>query len=111
MFYFDAVLFTLACCSTVVSWMLHVSPEFDVTGVDVCRYVDGEQYFSDVAEALQSAEEQIFITDWWLTPELFLKRPILNMTDESRLDLILRKKAVRYANLACHATTHDLSIL
>lgn len=30
-----------------------------------CRFVDGEAYFDGVADALESAEEEIFITGWW----------------------------------------------
>ena len=29
-----------------------------------CRFVDGEGYFSAVADALESAREEIFVTDW-----------------------------------------------
>ena len=30
-----------------------------------CRFVDGESYFDAVSDALESAEEEIFITGWW----------------------------------------------
>ena len=30
-----------------------------------CRFVDGASYFEAVAEALEKAKEEIFITDWW----------------------------------------------
>lgn len=49
-----------------------------------------------MAQALEAAEEEIFIADWWLTPSLFLKRPVIHKTDESRLDLILLRKAASY---------------
>lgn len=39
-------------------------------------YVDGNKYFSDVYDAILLAKETVFITDWWLSPELYLKRPI-----------------------------------
>ena len=39
-------------------------------------FVDGENYFSDLFEHLMKAKESIFITDWWLSPEVFLKRPV-----------------------------------
>ena len=29
------------------------------------RFVDGSGYFSAVADALDAAKEEIFITDWW----------------------------------------------
>ncbi|XP_061090562.1 phospholipase D2-like isoform X1 [Conger conger] len=54
-------------------------------------YVNGSGYFSDLADALEQAKEEIFITDWWLSPEMFLKRPA---TDNYwRLDEILKRKA------------------
>ncbi|XP_062392373.1 phospholipase D2 isoform X1 [Sardina pilchardus] len=54
-------------------------------------YVNGSQYFSDLADALEQAKEEIFITDWWLSPEVFLKRPATD--DYWRLDTILKRKA------------------
>src|SRR5437016_2649467 len=33
-------------------------------------YVDGKDYFYAVSEALNTAEKEIFIEDWWLSPEL-----------------------------------------
>ncbi|XP_047462990.1 phospholipase D2 isoform X2 [Mugil cephalus] len=54
-------------------------------------YVNGSGYFADLADALEQAKEEIFITDWWLSPEVFLKRPATD--DYWRLDEILRRKA------------------
>ncbi|XP_053574304.1 phospholipase D2 [Bombina bombina] len=54
-------------------------------------FVNGASYFSEVADALMQAQEEIFITDWWLSPELHLKRPAYN--DDWRLDIILKHKA------------------
>ncbi|CAL8267826.1 unnamed protein product [Merluccius merluccius] len=54
-------------------------------------YVNGSGYFADLADALEQAKQEIFITDWWLSPEVFLKRPA---TDTYwRLDEILKRKA------------------
>lgn len=46
-----------------------------------------------VADALENAKEEIFIADWWLSPEIHMKRPMLN-GDYWRLDKILQRKAV-----------------
>ncbi|XP_036420289.1 phospholipase D2 [Colossoma macropomum] len=54
-------------------------------------YVNGSGYFSDLADALEKAKEEIFITDWWLSPEVFLKRPARGTY--WRLDQILKRKA------------------
>ncbi|XP_029698784.1 LOW QUALITY PROTEIN: phospholipase D1 [Takifugu rubripes] len=55
-------------------------------------YVNGKTYMEDVANALEEAKEEIFITDWWLSPEIFLKRPVVE-GNRWRLDCILRRKA------------------
>uniref|UniRef100_A0A8C1Q5H9 Phospholipase n=1 Tax=Cyprinus carpio TaxID=7962 RepID=A0A8C1Q5H9_CYPCA len=55
-------------------------------------YVNGKQYMEDVANALEEAEEEIFITDWWLSPEIFLKRPVVE-GNRWRLDSILKRRA------------------
>ena len=54
-------------------------------------YVDGKDYFSDVADVIMSATEEIFITDWWLSPEIFLKRSQSTMS-VNRLDQLLKLK-------------------
>uniref|UniRef100_A0A8B9JGB9 Phospholipase n=1 Tax=Astyanax mexicanus TaxID=7994 RepID=A0A8B9JGB9_ASTMX len=55
-------------------------------------YVNGKTYMEDVADALEAAKEEIFITDWWLSPEIFLKRPVVE-GNRWRLDCILKRKA------------------
>ncbi|KAM6912956.1 phospholipase D1a [Xenentodon cancila] len=55
-------------------------------------YVNGKTYMEDVADALEEAKEEIFITDWWLSPEIFLKRPVVE-GNRWRLDFILKRKA------------------
>ena len=39
-------------------------------------FVDGEDYFKDLAEKLMKAKESIFITDWWMSPQVWLTRPV-----------------------------------
>ncbi|XP_047193847.1 phospholipase D1 isoform X2 [Hippoglossus stenolepis] len=55
-------------------------------------YVNGKTYMEDVADALEEAKEEIFITDWWLSPEIFLKRPVVE-GNRWRLDCVLKRKA------------------
>uniref|UniRef100_A0A4W3HP38 Phospholipase n=1 Tax=Callorhinchus milii TaxID=7868 RepID=A0A4W3HP38_CALMI len=55
-------------------------------------YVNAKGYFEDLANALEEAKEEIFITDWWLSPEIFLKRPVLE-GNRWRLDYVLQRKA------------------
>jgi phospholipase D1/2 len=62
-----------------------------------CQWlVDGSDYMEAVAYAIKSATEEIYITDWFLSPEIYLKRPALS--DEWRFDKMLEKKAVRKKN-------------
>ena len=39
-------------------------------------FADGEKYFEDLSKKLMEAKESIFITDWWMSPELWLVRPV-----------------------------------
>lgn len=55
-------------------------------------YNDGHNYFEDLYDRLIHAQKEIFITDWWMTPELYLKRPVNLETEDAekyRLDNIL----------------------
>ncbi|KAF7268635.1 hypothetical protein GWI33_018263 [Rhynchophorus ferrugineus] len=55
-------------------------------------FVDGSSYMSSVADALAAAKEEIFIADWWLSPQIYLKRPAI-CGDHWRLDKLLQRKA------------------
>ena len=39
-------------------------------------YSDAHFYFEDIFEALTNAKNEVYITDWYLSPELYLKRPV-----------------------------------
>jgi phospholipase D1/2 len=56
-------------------------------------YVNAEHYMEHALAGIQAAKEEIFITDWWLCPEIFLKRPSEDL--QYRLDKILIKKSVK----------------
>ncbi|TSU62976.1 Phospholipase D2 [Bagarius yarrelli] len=69
-------------------------------------FVNAAGYFDAIADALEGAKEEIFITAWWyrldsasviplvprLSPEIFLKRPVVD-GNTWRLDHILKRKA------------------
>ncbi|KIH89408.1 phospholipase D [Sporothrix brasiliensis 5110] len=57
-------------------------------------YVDGCSYFWAVSEALAQARETIYILDWWLSPELYLRRPP-SSNEQYRLDRMLKAAAER----------------
>ncbi|MCJ1425265.1 hypothetical protein MMC29_003153 [Sticta canariensis] len=66
------------------------APERD--GNKIKWYVDGQDYFWAVSVALERAKETIYIEDWWLSPELFLRRPPY-FNQEWRLDQVLKRRA------------------
>ncbi|CAF4256278.1 unnamed protein product [Rotaria sp. Silwood2] len=54
-------------------------------------FINGKSYMEAVAKALLTAKDEVFITDWWLSPEIMMIRP---MDDETyRLDNILGRIA------------------
>ncbi|GAA6099860.1 phospholipase D1 isoform X1 [Tachysurus ichikawai] len=55
-------------------------------------FVNAAGYFDAIADALEGAKEEIFITAWWLSPEIFLKRPVVD-GNTWRLDHVLKRKA------------------
>ncbi|KAI9816311.1 MAG: hypothetical protein M1827_001913 [Pycnora praestabilis] len=61
-------------------------------GNNIKWYVDGRDYFWAVSVALERAKETIYIEDWWLSPELFLRRPPY-YNQEWRLDQVLKRRA------------------
>ncbi|KAJ7600958.1 phospholipase D [Mycena floridula] len=52
--------------------------------------VDGRDYFWNLSRAILLARETIYIHDWWLSPELQLRRP---NKERYRLDRLLQRKA------------------
>ena len=54
-------------------------------------FVDGQDYFEDLFQKLMGAKKSIFITDWWMSPEVFLKRPVL----ESDYKSFFKRKSSR----------------
>ncbi|KAG0289653.1 Phospholipase D1, partial [Dissophora globulifera] len=56
-------------------------------------YVDGKDYFHAVSDGILAAKTEIYICDWWLSPELYLRRPP-EENEEFRLDRLLKRKAM-----------------
>ncbi|XP_021742611.1 phospholipase D zeta 1-like [Chenopodium quinoa] len=61
-------------------------------GSEAQWFIDGESAFDAIATAIESAKAEIYITGWWLCPELYLRRPYSNH-ETSRLDVLLESKA------------------
>lgn len=54
--------------------------------------VDARDYFWAASAAMEMAKDVIFIHDWWLSPELYLRRPA-NGNQQFRVDRMLQRKA------------------
>ena len=62
------------------------------TGVFAEWLVDGRDYMWNVSRAINMARNVIYIHDWWLSPELYLRRPAA-ISQKWRLDRLLQRKA------------------
>lgn len=51
--------------------------------------MDGRSFMEHAANMMELAREEIFIAGWWLSPEIFMKRPPVE-GNRWRLDEILR---------------------
>ncbi|KAF3479876.1 phospholipase D [Arthroderma uncinatum] len=54
--------------------------------------VDGRDYMWVVSRAISQAKDVIYIHDWWLSPELYMRRPAA-ISQKWRLDRLLQRKA------------------
>ena len=54
--------------------------------------VDGRDYMWNVSRAINMAKDVIYIHDWWLSPELYMRRPAA-ISKKWRLDRLLKRKA------------------
>ncbi|WVN88729.1 uncharacterized protein L203_103942 [Cryptococcus depauperatus CBS 7841] len=52
--------------------------------------VDGRDYFWNLSRAINMAKDRIYIHDWWISPEIYLRRP---GDERYRLDNLLKRKA------------------
>ncbi|CAJ0608562.1 unnamed protein product [Cylicocyclus nassatus] len=55
-------------------------------------FVDARTYMAHAADMMELAREEIYIAGWWLSPEIYMKRPALE-GNYWRLDEILKRKA------------------
>ena len=57
-------------------------------------FVDGQDYMSAVADAIEAASNEIFIAGWQISPHIFMKRPDTGVDSlKWRLDKMLLRKA------------------
>ncbi|XP_012851481.1 PREDICTED: phospholipase D p1-like, partial [Erythranthe guttata] len=55
-------------------------------------FIDGDAAFEAIASSIENAKSEIYMTGWWLCPELYLRRPFHDHIS-SRLDFLLEAKA------------------
>ena len=55
-------------------------------------FVDGHDFFATAAKAIQSAQRTIFITDWMISPKLYLIR--MGLLPQHQLGSMLKERAV-----------------
>ncbi|KAK3036777.1 hypothetical protein RJ639_029742 [Escallonia herrerae] len=55
-------------------------------------FIDGNAAFEAIASSIENAKSEIYITGWWLCPELYLRRPF-HSHGSSRLDALFEAKA------------------
>lgn len=78
-------------------------------------FVDGRDYFWAISSAIEMAKDVIYIHDWWLSPEVYLRRPA-NGNQHWRLDRLLQRKArqgvkifvILYRNVGTTVATDSL---
>ena len=60
---------------------------------NVCQwFADGKDYFEDLYKKLMDAKYSIYITDWWMSPEVFLRRPVY---EKEYIDMAEKKMITR----------------
>ncbi|KAK4939587.1 Phospholipase D1 [Elasticomyces elasticus] len=82
--------------------MIHTSPWVNVNRFDSFApvrpncfaqwLVDGRDHMWVVSRAINQAKDVIYIHDWWLSPELYMRRPPA-ISQKWRLDRLLKRKA------------------
>ncbi|KAK4556605.1 Phospholipase D1 [Recurvomyces mirabilis] len=54
--------------------------------------VDGRDHMWQVSRAIDNARDFVYIHDWWLSPEIYMRRPAA-ISQKWRLDRLLKRKA------------------
>jgi phospholipase D1/2 len=62
-------------------------------------FVDAHDYFSHLYDNILQAKESIFIAGWWVSPELYLKRPVKKSELHTMRLMDILKHKVYYSNL------------
>jgi hypothetical protein len=72
-----------------------------------CRwFADGKDTFLATYKAIKAASTSIYITDWWMVGEVYLKRNPLKVKPYHRLDLLLNIYVRPRLSCIHHTHTH-----
>lgn len=71
----------------------YFSSSMVTTNNDITYLVDAESYYKQVVEEISKAKRQIYMLGWWVSPELYLVRPVTPETEKYQLFKLLDKKA------------------
>ena len=83
---------------------------------NICQYFcDGRDYFTDLFYQLMEAKQTIFITDWWMSPEVFLLRPVdekiyLDMKEKGEITRNLGNKMTRLMDVLNYKAKQGVKI-
>jgi phospholipase D1/2 len=94
-------------------YMVRYNSSFIVRHKNIAKaYVDGKDYFSDVFEQLNNAKVSVAIADWWLSPDMYLKRPVNLYPNSKIIDLLgaLADRGVQIYVLLYKELTFTLSL-
>ena len=76
--------------SALLALLKYLSKKPQVEKYNECQwFIDGKSYFEDLFQKLMESNNSIYIADWWLSPEVFLRRPV-NVT--RYLEMVKNKK-------------------
>uniref|UniRef100_A0A915ED17 Phospholipase n=1 Tax=Ditylenchus dipsaci TaxID=166011 RepID=A0A915ED17_9BILA len=74
-------------------WIKIIKRVIEETGQSYCQwFVDAKEYWDKASAMIEMAREEIFIADWWLCPEIYLRRPMAE-GNHWRLDYVLKRQA------------------
>lgn len=75
------------------------------------RFIDGDSYFSAVADALEAAQEEIFISDWWYGFFVHMSSDAaIVIEDENKKTQFCSEKLSQYL-VNCRAGSFGLTVM
>ena len=75
------IIFSFLVILAITTYFVYIKYYFEkppkIEKYNECQwFIDGKNYFKDLFKKLMEANNTIYISDWWLSPEVFLRRPV-----------------------------------